>query len=159
MKRAIVGGRSDHKPGAVYAEEINGDLHFAALLRSGSLAGQTVRIVTPVMESEQILALVIRRLASFMARHGARESPEHAVIRKAVAAQGKLAIAQAKHLMNPMQRMELDMMLSKSSHAQALPYEQSQGKPVVRVSATGTVTGLTSTLLLDNAGGRYRRTT
>ena len=141
MKRQIVGLRSDHKKGPVYAEEIDGRLVFAALLRSGKKSGTVVRISAPILTSEQIVQLTKQRMAAFMATHGGRESLEMAVVRKAIAAQGPSTVQKAKYQMDAMLKMEFDMMLSKDSHTQGLPYEAGLGRPIIRMDASGGLTG------------------
>ena len=90
------------------------------------------------------------RMESFMAAHGARESPEEAVRRKTVAAQGIITVGRARSEMSKMAQMEMAMMLSKDSHTQALPFDEGEGKPVVTVQSSGEVEGLdiTETLVL-----------
>ena len=149
-KRTIVGGRSDHKPGSAKAMVNGGQVTFVTEMRSGALNGQTTLVNGPELDAGQIVGLVQRRLDLFMAKNGARESPELAVHRKVIAAQGDVRVADAKRKMNKAQKMELDMMLSKSSHTQALPLEAGKDAVAsVTMTPDGAVAGLARRELYD----------
>ena len=154
-RRLILGGRSDHKSEPVYAYEADGRLQFTTLLRANTGAGQVIRVDAPVWSALQVKVLVLRRMKEFMAHHGARESPEAAIVRKAIAAQGQSTVSAARRQLGKMQQMELTMMLSKDSHTQALPYEDGNGRPTVWVSDDGDVSGLPITALIDQQDRRY----
>ncbi len=157
-RRLILGGRSDHKTGPVYAYEADGRLQFTTLLRVNQAPGVVVRIDAPVWSATQIKTLVVRRMKQFMEHHGARESPQASVIRKAIAAQGQSTVSAARRQLGAMQQMELAMMLSKDSHTQALPYEDGAGRPMVWVSDDGDVRGLPITALIDQQARKYEAT-
>ena len=157
-RRVILGGRSDHKSGPVYALEADGRLQFTTLLRVDRAPGLVVRVDAPVWSVTQVKTLVVRRMKQFMAHHGARESPQASVIRKAIAAQGQSTVSAARRQLGKMQQMELAMMLSKDSHTQALPYEDGEGRPTVWVSDDGDVTGLPITALIDQQDRKYEAT-
>lgn len=154
-RRVILGGRSDHKAGPVYAYEADGRLQFTTLLRVNQASGEVVRVDAPVWSAAQVKTLVVRRIGQFMALHGARESPQASVIRKAIAAQGQSTVSAARRQLSKMQQMELAMMLSKDSHTQALPYEDGEGRPTVWVSDDGDVSGLPITALIDQQARKY----
>ncbi len=157
-RRTIIGGRSDHKTGPVYAYEADGRLQFTTLLRVNHAPGLVVRVDAPVWSATQVKTLVVRRMKEFMALHGARESPQASVIRKAIAAQGQSTVSAARRQLGAMQQMELAMMLSKDSHTQALPYEDGEGRPTVWVSDDGDVSGLPITALIDQQARKYEAT-
>ncbi len=154
-RRRILGGRSDHKTGLVYAYEADGRLQFTTLLRVNHTSGLVVRVDAPVWSALQVKTLVGRRMDEFMALHGARESPQASVIRKAIAAQGQSTVSAARRQLSAMQQMELAMMLSKDSHTQALPYDDGEGRPTVWVSDDGDVSGLPITALIDQQYQKY----
>lgn len=156
--RAIVGLRSDHKEGPVYAYEADGRLQFTALIRANRPTGFIVRVDAPVWAASQVKALVVRRMKEFGDHHGARESPQAAVIRKSIAAQGQSTVSAARRQMSKMQQMELSMMLSHDSHSSALPYDEGEGRPTIWVSDDGAVTGLPITALIDQQDQRYKAT-
>ena len=142
----------------MYAYDADGRLQFTTLLRANQRAGQIVRVDAPVWSALQVTSLVVQRMKAFRAHHGARESPEAAIIRKAIAAQGQSTVSAARRQLGKMQQMELAMMLSKDSHTQALPYEEGDGQPIVWVSDDGDVTGLPITALIDQQDRRYKAT-
>lgn len=156
--RSIVGLRSDHKTQPVYAYEADGRLQFTALLRNNRPEGMILRVDAPVWSGAQVKTLVVKRMKEFMTHHGARESPQAAVIRKSIAAQGQSTVSAARRQMSAMQQMELKMMLSPDSHTSALPYEEGEGRPTIWVSDDGAVTGLPITALVDQQNQRYKVT-
>ena len=150
----VVGGRSDHKPGAVPAEHEGDRVGFATLLRAADPQGVVVWVDGPKLTPDQVVAWVKQRMADFQAIPGSRESPSAAIRRKVVAAQGQPVVQQAKAKLDAMLKMELAMMLSKDSHTQALPLEEGRGAPVVTVEADGAV-NLNALPLYGSDGDAY----
>jgi len=97
-------------------------------------------------------------MADFRAYPGSRESPNHAVLRKVLAAHGESRVRVARGLMNDDQEMELDMMLSKDSHTSAMPLTGKK-QPVVTVDERFKVSwpGESPSQLIDNEGTDYGR--
>lgn len=97
-------------------------------------------------------------MADFRAYPGSRESPNHAVLRKVVAAHGDSRVRVARGLMTDELEMELDMMLSKDSHTSAMPLTGKK-QPVVKVDEKFRVSwpGEDPSWLIDNEGTDYGR--
>lgn len=148
----FVGAASNHQKAPVFSMTDGKRVQFTTRLRSEGMEGQVVRVNAPVLTTDEMVGLVQHRLNTFQRVQGSRESPRHAVIRKAIAAQGRGPVEQAKAKMNPEQQMELDMMLSPSSHTQGLPFEEGEGAHTLVMSALGQVAGLETVELADNDG-------
>ena len=155
----VIGLPSNHQHAAVYAQVRGGTLSFNALLRQGpSSLGREVRIESPFFPARRLVAIVRARMADFRAYPGSRESPNHAVLRKVLAAHGESRVRVARGLMNDDQEMELDMMLSKDSHTSAMPLTGKK-QPVVTVDERFKVSwpGESPSQLIDNEGTDYGR--
>ncbi len=139
-------------------------IHRDGQVLFGWRAGPTTYVAAvPPLTLRDAVAWIKRRIRDFSA-HDGQESPDHKVLRKAIAAQGSAFGMKLKRELGKTEygRMEFDMMFSSNSHtagferAELKKAIEDKGTVRVRITRSGKVSFAKAPGLPANDGKRYK---
>lgn len=157
-----IGAGIAHEGNANLSEIVGDSIRFGFVLpnRDGEktyLEGSVPKLTVP-----EALEMIRARMRHFRENVEGRESVGDKVRRKAIAAQGRIFVAEVAASGSKAERMELGMMMSPHSHTQLVPLSKVRGlgAPRVSISRHGSISGLPAGVLgvlPDNEGRLFRR--